>query len=74
MRKLTKFDEWGKHQDYMNKIKKYCKCGHTVYVPKRNVFIYCNWCNRRVFQNNRCEFEYNLLRTLGKVNNEQIKK
>lgn len=63
-----------KRQTHMNKIKHYCKCGHTLYIPKRNLFVYCDWCHRRVFQDDRCEFEYKLLRSLGKTDNRQLRK
>lgn len=73
MEKCKKKDKFSKRQDYFDKIKHYCKCGHTVYVPKRNVFVYCTWCNKKVFQSERSEFEYNILKSMGKVNNKEVK-
>lgn len=74
MKKWIDNDDWGKRQISLDKVKHYCKCGHTVYVPARNVFVYCNWCNRKVYQDKRSEFEYKLLRSLGKVDNREIRK
>lgn len=73
MKSWKENDEWSKRQNYMDKIKHYCNCGHAVYIPHRNLFVYCSWCNRKVFQNKRIEFEYKLFRSLGQVNNEEVR-
>lgn len=61
-----------KLSDVLAKIKHKCVCGHVVLIPERNKFVYCNHCNRKVFKNDLCKFEYELLRHMGKVNNEQV--
>lgn len=72
MKRWKEHEEWSRRQDSLEKVKKICKCGHVVYVPKRNVFVYCTWCYRKVFQDERSEFEYNIFKSMGKVNNEEV--
>lgn len=66
------FKKERKRADELSKIRHICKCGHSVYIPAKNKFVYCSHCCRRVFKNNLCKFEYELFRTMGKVNNEQV--
>lgn len=73
MKRWKEHEEWSKRQDHTEQIKHFCKCGHVVYVPKRNTFAYCTWCYRKVYQDKRAEFEYKLFRSLGKVNNEEVR-
>ena len=73
MKQWKYYDEWGKRQKELDKIKHYCKCGHTVYIPKRNRFVYCTWCFSKVFPDEKSEFEYNIFRCMGQVNNKEVK-
>ena len=72
-RRWKEQEEWGRHRDYLEQIKHICSCGHVVYVPKRNIFVYCTWCFRKVFQDEKSEFEYNILKHIGKVNNREVR-
>ncbi len=65
-------EEERKRADSLSKIRHVCKCGHSVYIPAKNKFVYCSHCNCKVFKNDLCKFEYELFRVMGKVNNEQV--
>lgn len=54
------------------KIKHKCECGHTVIVPNKVDFVYCDYCFKRVYRNDFMKFKHNLLRACGKPQNEQI--
>ena len=54
------------------KIKHKCNCGHTVIVPHRVDFVYCDYCFKRVYRSDFMEFKHNLLRACGRPQNEQI--
>lgn len=56
----------------LSKIRHKCSCGHTVYIPQRNEFVYCDWCFRRVYKDEKTKFKHKLLERLGKTNNEQV--
>lgn len=58
--------------DDAQKVRRKCECGHSLMMPARNKFVYCNHCWRIVFKNDFYEFEYKLNRKLGKVNHEQV--
>lgn len=51
-----------------------CKCGHRVLVPNRYDFVYCDYCFRRVYRDDRTEFKFKLMEELGEYSNEQIPK
>lgn len=63
-----------KRADYMSAIRHKCKCGHTVFIPARLDFVYCDWCFRRVWKDEATEFKYKLMEKIEKANNEQISK
>lgn len=61
-----------KRADSLMAVRHKCKCGHTVYIPARCKFVYCDWCYRRVWRDEETKFKYKLLEKLGKADNEQI--
>lgn len=61
-----------KRADYMSEIRHKCECGHTVFVPMKLDFIYCDWCSRKVYRDEKTEFIREMLLKLGKAGNEQI--
>lgn len=34
-----------------------CKCGHSVLIRKYEKYSICNWCDRKVYRNQREEFK-----------------
>ena len=65
------FDSFKKRQDDLDKIRHVCSCGHTVYVPKKFEFSYCNYCWKRVYRDKQTEFKHKLLIKMGKRENNQ---
>ena len=63
-----------KKADSLMPVRHVCKCGHTVYVPVKYEFVYCDWCFRRVWRDEKTKFKYKLMAKLGKINNEQVQK
>ena len=59
------FKELVKYQDYMNKQKIKCACGHSILIPPHLDKIICDWCNHYVFRNKKAEFEYRLKESLN---------
>lgn len=53
-------------------IRHKCKCGHTVFIISKFDFVYCDWCGRKVFKNDKAKFKYKLLKNMGKIQTEQI--
>ena len=49
-----------------SKIRRYCKCGHTVYVPKQFGKVVCDYCGRYVYYDEKEEFKDKLQRELRK--------
>ena len=57
-----------------SKVRHVCTCGHTVYVPVKYEFVYCDWCYRRVWRDEKTKFKFKLMEKLGQTNNEQVQK
>lgn len=55
-----------KKDNAYTKIRRYCKCGHTVYVPKQFKKILCAYCGRYVYYDEKEEFKDKLQRKLRK--------
>ena len=64
-------EEERKRADSLSKIRHICKCGHSVYVPAKNKFVYCNWCGRKVWKNDKIKFEYLLKQKLEQVQKQK---
>ena len=48
----------------LNPIKRKCRCGHSLYVPKYRQSVKCNWCGRLVFYSDKDEFKYRLMKEM----------
>ena len=60
-----------KRADYRSVGRCKCKCGHVVYIPAKCKFIYCNWCGRKVWKNDKIKFEYLLKQKLEQVQKQK---
>lgn len=61
-----------KISEALSKIRHKCKCGHTVFIPNKVDFVYCDYCFRRVYKNDFSKFKRELLKAMGCGINEQI--
>lgn len=61
-----------KISDELAKVRHKCKCGHTVTIPHKINFVYCGWCNRRVYRDNSIKFRYKIMQACGRTVNEQV--
>lgn len=48
----------------MQPYRRYCKCGHTVYVMNKSGRAECRNCHNLVFKDKKTEFEYIMKRKL----------
>ena len=69
-----KYKKVKQRDNEFSKVRHVCKCGHTVYVPVKYDFVYCDWCFRRVWRDEETKFKYKLMAKLGQTNNEQVQK
>jgi ribosomal protein S27AE len=54
----------------MSKIKRYCKCGHSVIMPKFVDKQLCDWCNNYVFKDKITEFIYRTKEAKNRIERE----
>ena len=67
MRKdILTISEYKRMTDEYQKIKHYCKCGHSVIIPAWVDKQICNWCGNYVFRNKKIEFEHRLKEKIKK--------
>lgn len=48
--------------DNLAELKKYCRCGHSVTVPKsmKKDYKICGWCGGRVYKDDAKQYIHNL--------------
>lgn len=56
---LTK-EEQERFYKERDKYKRYCKCGHYVYIANKSGLAECSWCHNNVFIDKQTEFKYRL--------------
>ena len=72
-----KYKEERKKDNAYTEIKRYCKCGHAVYVIKQFKKVVCGYCGRYVYYDEKEEFKDKLQRKIkndncrNKRNNEK---
>ena len=52
--------------DYINYMKIYCKCGHSINFLKNHSAI-CTYCGRKVYPSKDCEFKEKLKLKIKKI-------
>lgn len=57
--------------DDLSEVRKYCKCGHVVYLLNKYDFSYCGYCGRRVYKNDEIEFKRKIIEKINGVNSDQ---
>ncbi len=63
-------NDWKRMNKIFEEIQKHtykCKCGHSVVIPPKQIFIICDWCNKIVFKNEKDEFIYKTFETIKKL-------
>lgn len=60
-----------KRADSLMAVRHKCKCGHVVYIPAKCKFIYCNWCGRKVWENDKTKFKYLLQQKMEQVQKQE---
>ena len=58
--------------DSKSKVRKLCKCGHSLLVPAYIQKVKCSYCGCWVFHNKKDEFNYKLEIALRKKKYEQV--
>lgn len=46
-------------EKYANEVQNHiykCKCGHSVFIRKKEIKSICNWCGRSVYRSKKDEF------------------
>lgn len=49
-----------KKSEYMAQIRMYCKCGHSIIMPKYLDKRLCDWCGHWVYRTKEIEFKEKL--------------
>lgn len=56
----------GKFSDeFLDKTKVICKCGHRVNFISRVPYIECSFCHNLIFRDKKAEYDYKVKRKLG---------
>lgn len=50
----------------LEELKVKCKCGHTIIMPVQYDYIICSHCKRKVKNNTKEWFKYNLYKAIRK--------
>lgn len=58
--KLMTIGEYNRMVKEYEKVRVYCKCGHSVIIPAWVDRKLCNWCGRYVKQDKKTKFKYEL--------------
>jgi len=71
MKIFKKHDKATILSDELSKIRRYCICSHSVYIPYPLMKINCSYCNRFVYIDFREEFKDKLSKLLKIENNSK---
>jgi hypothetical protein len=52
------------YSEYISKITKYCKCGHSIQFRTQIPYVVCNYCGNIVFANKKSEYDFKIKRLI----------